>query len=39
MKFTVLLGRGQRRNWLDFGSDPGSFLDPESFSVIFNISW
>jgi len=31
------VGRGRRKNRLDFGGDPNSFVEPGSFSVFFII--
>jgi len=34
VKFCTQVERGPERNQLDFGGDPGSFMDPGSFSRI-----
>ena len=36
MKFCGEMGCGRRRNQVDFGSNPVSFLDPGSFSRVFS---
>ena len=33
--FSGVVGRGQRKNLLDFGGDRDSFMDPGSFYRIF----
>jgi len=34
MKFFGVMGHGAGTNWLEFGDDPDSFVDPGSFSTI-----
>jgi len=36
MKFSGGVGHGRRKNRLDFGGDPNSFVDPGSFFTILH---